>query len=109
MRTNRIVCMVMAAAMMASAAVAGAAQRKDGDKGTFVGTVAEKAANWVRVLSDNGASEKFQPQWIGGLPRHGGGYDKAMTARIKSLPLGARVEVAWEYDQRLRAVEIRQV
>lgn len=106
MRTNRLIAMIMATAMFTAAAVAHAADYKEGDKGSFVGTVAEKAANWVRVKNDS-ASEQFMPKWIGGLPKDGGGFDKDMVAKIKDLKMGDKVEVTWEFSEHLRAVEIK--
>ena len=105
MRTNRLICMVMAAAMMASAAVTHAANHKEGDKGAFIGTVTEKAATWFRAKNDTD-SERFMPRWIGGLPADGGGLDKDIVAKIKTLKVGDKVEVKWEFTENLRAVEI---
>lgn len=107
MRTNRLICMVMAAAMMASAAVASAADRNEGDKGTFVGTVAEKGANnaWFRA-NNNTASERFMPRWVGGLPANGGSLDQDLVAKIKDLKRGDKVEVKWEFTEHLRALDI---
>jgi hypothetical protein len=106
MRTNRLIAMVMATAMFTVAAVARAADYKEGDKGTYAGTVSEKEANWIRVKKDTG-SEKFVPKWIGGMPKDGGGFDKEMVAKIKELKAGDKVEVKWEFSEHLRAVEIK--
>ena len=106
MRTNRLIAMIMATAMFSAAVVARAADYKEGDKGSYVGTVSEKSANWVRVKNDT-ASEQFMPKWIGGVPKDGGGFDKDMVGKIKDLNVGDKVEVTWEFSEHLRAVDIK--
>ncbi len=105
MRENRLICRMMVAIMMATAAAAYAADHKEGDKGTFAGTVTEKGDNWFRAKNET-ASERFMPQWHGGNPADGGGLDKDILAQIKALKVGDKVEVKWEYSERLRALEI---
>jgi hypothetical protein len=107
MRINRLVCMVMAAAMLSAAAISQAADRKEGDKGTFTGVVSEKGANWFRAKNEGGGNERFMPNWIGGMPADGGGLDKTISEKIKNLNVGDKVEVEWAQIEHLRAMEIK--
>jgi len=49
----------------------------------------------------------YVPHWIGGAPAQGGGPDKKMVAAFGKLKVGSRVEVTWEFEERLRAVEVK--
>jgi len=87
--------------------VALAAEPKEGDKGTFVGTVTEVGDKWFRAKNEAGDSLRFMPRWIGGMPQDGGGLDKEILAKIKILKAGDKVEVAWHYEEHLRALSIK--
>jgi len=78
-------------------------------EGTTSGKVTAKGETWLEVTPDKEPPVRFWPRWVGGLPKDGGGLDKAIIATIKELKVGDWVEVKWSYDERLRAIEIHKV
>jgi hypothetical protein len=81
---------------------------KDGDEGTFAGTVLENSSASVTIRTDEDSPRKlkFAPQWIGGSPAEGGGLDQAMQKIMEKLKPGQKVQVKWLYQERLHAVSI---
>jgi hypothetical protein len=95
-----------------------AQEKKEGDKkdkagpksgkviGTLVGIGKEKKA--IEVKADGEEKARiYVPHWVGGAPAQGGGPDKKMVAIISKLKVGSRVEVEWEYEERLRVVAVK--
>ncbi len=78
-------------------------------EGTVTGTVVAKGENWIDVQPEKAPADRYTPRWLGGLPKDGGGPDKAMLAAFKELAIGDTVELKWLYDERLRAVEVKKV
>jgi hypothetical protein len=74
-------------------------------EGTWTGKVTEKGADWIRVLNGDGKSERFTPQWVGGMPP-AGGLDKAMVAKIQLVKVGSAVKIKWVWNERMRVVEL---
>jgi RNA polymerase sigma-70 factor (ECF subfamily) len=79
-----------------------------GEKGTFVGTVAEVNADKgaFAVVGADGKRMRFIPQWKGGMPKDGGGFDKDILAKIRALKQGDKVSVDWLFEEHLRALAI---
>lgn len=77
--------------------------------GTFTGTVVEKGEGWLRVKPAEGESERFMARWIGGMPKDGGGLDRAMVEKIAATPVGAKVRLKWIFEERKRVVELEQL
>ena len=114
MLTRRFVCLITILTIsLFAVAVARAAdaERKEGDTGTFTGTVTKKIVNATTTCfgakSADGTTEIFFPKWIGGNPNKGGGFDKDIVAKIKELHVGDKVEVKWVYAEHLRALDIK--
>ncbi len=87
-----------------------AAQDKKGKirGGTVVGTLTKKGENFIEVKADGEEkARKYVPHWVGGAPAQGGGPDKKMLAVFSKLKVGSRVEVKWEFEERLRAVAVK--
>jgi len=87
-----------------------AARSKDGRtiaRGTVVGVVVRTGGRWVDIKSASGKTERYIPHWRGGMPRDGGGPDKAMVALIARLKAGQRVVVRWSVDHHLRLDDIQ--
>ena len=84
--------------------------KKDGDegkKGTVTGLVTAKGDNWIEIKADGEEKpRKYVPHWKGGLPKDGGGPDKEMMAKIKNVPLKARVRLEWSFQERPRVEKI---
>lgn len=79
--------------------------------GTLVGTVVAKEKEWIEVKGNgaDGVAQRYMPNWIGGLPKDGGGLDKAILQAIAERKVGDVVEITWKYDERLRVTQIRLV
>lgn len=76
-------------------------------KGTVVGVVTAKGENWIEVKADGEEkARRYVPHWRGGAPAQGGGPDKAMLAQIRATPLGSRVRLEWEFEERPRVVKL---
>jgi len=83
-------------------------QKKDGEKkGTVTGVVTAKGDNWIEVKADGEEKgRRYVPHWRGGNPKDGGGPDKEMVAKIKEIPLKARVRLEWTFEERPRVEKI---
>jgi hypothetical protein len=80
----------------------------EGKKGTVIGTLVAKEKNWIAVKGDGEEKErKYVPHWVGGAPSAGGGPDKKMLEVFSKLKIGSRIELQWEYEERLRAVHVK--
>jgi hypothetical protein len=79
----------------------------EGKRGTVTGVVTAKADNWIEVKADGEEKpRKYVPHWKGGAPKDGGGPDKDMVARIKEVPVKARVRLEWSFQERPRVEKI---
>jgi hypothetical protein len=82
--------------------------KKDGEKkGTVTGVVTAKGDNWIEVKADGEEkARRYVPHWRGGAPADGGGPDKQMVARLKEIPVKARVRLEWVFEERPRVEKI---
>jgi hypothetical protein len=82
--------------------------KKDAEKkGTVTGVVTAKGDNWIEVKADGEEKgRRYVPHWRGGLPKDGGGPDKDMVAKLKEVPLKARVRLEWSFEERPRVEKI---
>ena len=83
--------------------------KTDGErrKGTVTGVVTAKGENWIEVKADGEEKgRRYVPHWRGGLPKDGGGPDKEMVAKIKAVPVKARVRLEWSFEERPRVEKI---
>jgi hypothetical protein len=102
---------VAAVALAVSAAGGGQEPRRkdadEGKKGTVTGVVTAKGENWIEVKADGEERpRRYVPHWKGGLPKDGGGPDKEVVAKIKSIPVKARVRLEWSFQERPRVETI---
>jgi hypothetical protein len=105
---------LLAVVALALAATAGRAEepKKDADegkKGTVTGVVTAKDDNnrWIEVKADGEEkARRYVPHWRGGNPKDGGGPDKDTVAKIKEVPLKARVRLEWSFQERPRVEKI---
>ena len=80
---------------------------EEGRKGTATGVVTAKGDNWIEVKADGEEKgRRYVPHWRGGNPKDGGGPDKEMVAKIKDVPLKARVRLEWSFQERPRVEKI---
>jgi hypothetical protein len=93
---------------------AAAAQEKKEEKkgaaksGKVIGTLVDKRENFIEVKADGEEkARRYVPHWVGGAPAQGGGPDKKMLKKFAELKVGSRVEVEWEFEERLRAVNVK--
>lgn len=76
-------------------------------KGTITGVVTAKAANWIEVKADGEEKgRRYIPHWRGGAPKDGGGPDKEMVAKLKDVPLKARVRLEWVFEEHYRVEKV---
>ena len=79
----------------------------EGKKGTVTGVVTAKADNWIEVKADGEEKpRRYMPNWKGGQPKDGGGLDKEIVAKIKEVPVKARVRLEWSFHERPRVEKI---
>jgi hypothetical protein len=107
----RIVCGSIT--VLALVAFAAGAQEKDkkeekGKSGTAIGILVAKDKAWIELKADGEEKpRRYVPHWVGGNPADGGGPDKKMLKVFHDLTVGSRIEVKWEFEERLRAVEVK--
>jgi hypothetical protein len=108
MFTTRLIGWLLAAGALSLAGSAAAQDKKDQPrKGTVTGIVSAKGSNWIEVTADGEEKgRRYVPHWTGGLPKDGGGPDKAMVKKIKDTPLKSRVRIEWEFEERARVIKI---
>src|SRR5262249_58936788 len=82
--------------------------KKEGEKkGTVPGVVTAKGDNWIEVKADGEEkARRYMAHWRGGAPKDGGGPDKETVAKIKEIPLKARVRLEWSFQERPRVEKI---
>jgi hypothetical protein len=82
--------------------------KKDAEKkGTVTGVVTAKGDNWLEIKADGEEkARRYVPHWRGGAPAAGGGPDKEMVAKIKDVPVKARVRIEWVFEERPRVEKI---
>jgi hypothetical protein len=84
-----------------------AEEETSSDPQTLVGTVTAKGDKWIEVQAEGEQeSKRYTPRWSGGLPQDGGGLDKEMLAAIQELKVGSRIQMEWNYEERLRVLKI---
>jgi ferric-dicitrate binding protein FerR (iron transport regulator) len=96
-------------ALELSAGEAAAADEKGAEKrkGVVTGVVTAKGENFLEVRADGEEKgRRYVPHWVGGTPAQGGGPDKAILAQIAKIPIGARVRLEWEFEERARVVKV---
>jgi len=81
--------------------------KKDGD---VTGAVVGKGDAWLDVKPQkDGPAERYMARWSGGLPKDGGGYEKAILDAIKALTVGDTVHLTWKYDERKRVLTLEKI
>jgi hypothetical protein len=71
--------------------------------GTVVGVVTAKEEKWLEVKADGEEKgRRYVPHWT----KASGGLDKEMLKEIAKIPVGARIKLDWEFDERARVVKI---
>ncbi len=101
----------MAAGLLGAALMVGAmlpqANAAEGDKGTLTGILTAKGEKWIEVRADNAKeATRYIPNWVGGLPKDGGGPDKAVVEAIKKLRVPNRVKLEWASIEHLRVLSV---
>ena len=100
--------LVLALATIVGGRTAAEEPKKEGEKkGTVTGVVTAKGENWIEVKADGEEkARRYVPHWRGGNPKDGGGPDKEMVAKIKEVPVKARVRLEWTFEERPRVEKI---
>ncbi|MCI0641843.1 MAG: hypothetical protein L0Y72_11385 [Gemmataceae bacterium] len=82
----------------------------EGKKGKTIGKLMAKDAKkgFIEVKADGEEKpRRYVPQWKGGLPADGGGFDKNVLKVFEKLEVGSRIEVEWVFEERLRALKVK--
>ncbi len=75
--------------------------------GWIKGTVVRVDPKGMLILKDEtGVEHRLVPHWRGGMPKEGGGFDKAMVECIAKLQPGQAVKARWEWEERPRLAEL---
>ncbi len=86
-------------------------EKKDKDApkmGKLIGILVAKDKNFIEVKADGEEkARRYTPQWVGGAPAKGGGFDKKTLKTFSELKIGSRIEVEWLFEERLRAINIK--
>jgi hypothetical protein len=108
LRISCSVALTLAAVLIVQVGTKAGEPKKDGEKkGTVTGVVTAKGPNWIEVKADGEEkARRYVPHWRGGLPKDGGGPDKEMVAKLKEVPLKARVRLEWVFEERPRVEKI---
>jgi len=111
--TARLLAWLLSVAVLALGLAATADDKKDKKddkeprKGTVTGVVTGNDGKGIEVKADGEEkARKYVPHWRGGNPDKGGGPDKDMLAQIKKAPVGSRVRLEWEFEERPRVVKL---
>jgi hypothetical protein len=82
-------------------------KKEEKRKGTVTGIVTARGDTWIEVKADGEErGRRYVPHWRGGAPKDGGGLDKEMLAKLKAVPLKARVRLEWSFEERPRVEKI---
>src|SRR5262245_24056848 len=104
---TRMLPLAIALCLAATAAVADDPEKDDEKKGTVTGVVTARGDNWIEVKADGEEkARRYMAHWRGGAPKDGGGPDKETVAKIKEIPLKARVRLEWSFQERPRVEKI---
>jgi len=108
MASLRIAAMLVLALAVVGSRTTAEEPKKEGEKkGTVTGVVTTKGENWIEVKADGEEkARRYVPHWRGGNPKDGGGPDKEMVAKIKEVPVKARVRLEWTFEERPRVEKI---
>lgn len=77
----------------------------EGTKGVSEGVILSLEKGKL-VLNTAEGNLLFMPHWRGGMPKDGGGFDKATLERLGAFKPGQRVRIAWTWSERRRIEEI---
>ncbi len=75
-------------------------------EGTVTGTVVEVGNVMIKVKADDGGIHRLMPCWTGGLPKDGGGHDKAVLKQIRAAGAGDRVRMTWKLEEGKRVTGV---
>lgn len=117
MLDRRMLLRGLAAAALSGAAVVSAQDKKEPDKkepekrgGTVTGVVTAKGDNWIEVKADGEEkARRYTPNWVGGAPAQGGGFDKNTLKDIAGLTVKSRIRLEWTFEERPRIKKIEVI
>ena len=74
--------------------------------GTVTGAVVNVEKVFITVEAEDGARHRLMPCWTGGMPKDGGGHDKSVLKRIRSVEKGQRVRLTWVIEEGKRVTDV---
>lgn len=82
----------------------------EGKKGKTIGVLVKKTDKSIDVKADGEEKARtYVPEWRGGAPAQGGGFDKEILKLFQTLKVGSRVEVEWVFHERFRALAVKVI
>ncbi len=67
----------------------------------------EKGKDFVEVKAPGEEKgRRYVPNWVGGAPAQGGGFDKKTLKQFEPLKVGDRVRLEWTFEERPRVIRI---
>lgn len=106
---RKILMIMMMCGLVASVARGGDGEREGTRGGVLEGVVVKKDGKSITVHGDDRAEPMtFIPEWRGGMPKDGGGPDRAMVETLSKIGVGSRVRVTWHFEEhnRVTAIEV---
>ncbi len=77
--------------------------------GVIQGTIMAKDKDSIDLKPEKGPTERYIPNWVGGMPSAGGGPDKRALHAIAQVNVGDEVRVKWLWEARRRVVDIERI
>jgi hypothetical protein len=98
---------VLVTSAWSQSVLAAGQEQEQANQGTLTGIVTAKTERNLSIRADHTEEVKqFIPNWIGGLPKDGGGPDKDMLRAIRETPVGSHVRMQWKLDEHLRVIRL---
>ncbi len=108
MMTKRMFMGLLSGVLCAGLATAEPEPTPKETKGELTGKIIKKDGPRITVKGEGGEL-KLIPHWRGGMPKDGGGFDKAMVERLKKFDVGDQVRVKWTFTEHYRIEAIDHV
>ncbi len=79
-----------------------------GTKGVTEGNIVSNEKGKL-ILKTKEGNIIFMAHWRGGMPKDGGGLDKAMLETLSKFKVGDQVKINWVWEERRRVEQIARV
>ena len=76
-------------------------------KGSIIGEVVNIKKPFITIKTAESVEHRLMPRWIGGMPKDGGGHDKAVLKQIMAVEKGQRVKLSWVIEEGKRVTSVK--